>query len=269
MPSDFVFGDELDTMHTGRANQISRHPVFEAISTSVRRELLRFLLVRDDPVTEERFVGHLAGTDRYPMAEGAVAERQTIHTDLVHTQLPVLADAGLITWDRDATAVETAPHPAFDDPRFRLLLDAEADDLDAALSSLAIDQRRALLTILRDAQVSITQTDLAREFLRSDETEFEPDQNAVDDVLASLHHVHLPALGDAGLVEYDRKASRVAYTGHPAVEEIFTIIYEPDTCLADSYDGFFKGLKAGIDKLKQETDTEAEWPDAWRNSHHG
>jgi len=256
-------------MPTRRANDLSRHPVFEAISTSARRELLRLLLVRDEPVTEEHFVAHLAATDQYPTPEGAVADRQSIHTDLIHSHLPVLADAGLITWNRDATTVETAPHPAFDDHRFRPLLEAEANDLDTALSNLAIEQRRALLTILRDAQASITQSDLARELLRSDETDFEPDRNLVDDVLVSLHHVHLPALADAGFIEFDRETERATYTGHPAVEEVFTIIYEPNTYLADSYDGFFEGMKAGIDKLKQEKGTEAEWPDAWRNPHHG
>lgn len=251
-------------MTSGRAGRRPRHRVFAALAASSRREVLRFLLVQDSPVTERKLAAHLAAIGQPPEPWEPSADRHPIHTALIHRHLPTLEDADLISWDRDAATVNTASHPAFDDPRFRLLLEAEADDLDAALSNLAIERRRILLTVLRDTQMSITQGDLTRELLRSNETDLEPGSDTVDDVLVSLSHNHLPALDDAGLIEYDWETGRAAYTGHPAVEEVFTIIYEPDKRLVESYDGFFEGLEAAYNKLIQETDTKVGWPHAWR-----
>lgn len=247
----------------------SHQPVFAAIAASARRELLKLLLVRDLPVTERECVAHLAATGHRPTSRVPAADRQTLHTALIHTHLPVVEDAGLINWDRDTETVKTAPHPAFDDPRFWLLLESEAEGLDAALTQLANDRRRVLLTDLRNAETAKTRRDLARELLSSDETGLDPGSDGVDEVRASLHHVHLPPLDDADLIEYDSEADRATYRDHPALEEVFTIIFEPDERVTDSYDGFFEGLKAAYTELTRKTHTEAEWPTAWRDPHHG
>ena len=251
-----------------RGNRRNSDRVFEAMAHSTRREILRLLLVRDAPVTDQELAAHLATVERHPTRRGAAAERDTARTDLVHTHLPTLADVGLIARNRDETIVDTAPHPAFDDPRFRLLLDAEVDGLDNALSNLAVKRRRVLLTVLRDMRTSMTRRDLAREILRSNETESEPDRNAVDSLIASLYHVHLPALDDAGFVEYDHETGRATYSSHPALEEVFTIIYEPDQRLVDSYGGFFSGLEMAYKEWRPGAGTEAEWPHFWRDPTH-
>ncbi|MCU4802716.1 winged helix-turn-helix domain-containing protein [Halobacteria archaeon HArc-gm2] len=255
-------------MTPSSAPETDRHPIFAAIESSVRREILHLLLLKGTPVTERHFTIHLTATEPNPTREGEPADRRSISTSLVHTHLPVLEEAGLITWDRDTSMVETTSHLAYDDPRFHLLLEAEADDLDTALSNLSTDHRRVLLTFLWDAETSITRTDLARELLRSDETAFEPGPDTVTDALVPLYHVHLPALADAGLVEYDRETGRATYTGHPAVEEVFAILYRFEDPLVDSYDGFFQGLKTALPDLKRGTGTGAEWPHAWRNPSH-
>lgn len=255
-------------MTTPEADGSSRHPVFEAIAPRPRRVLLRLLFVKDEPLSEQDVLAHLAEVDQETHRERSTGEDRTRHSALFHTHLPALADADLIAWDREEKAVERTSHAAYDDPRFRLLLEAEADDLDLALSTLAIDRRRALLTVLRDAPESMTRTDLARELLRSDATDFDPDKNAVDDVVLLLHHIYLPALVESNFVEYDPAADRVAYADNPALEEVFTIIFEPDERLADSYDDFFQGVKAGFDRLRRGTKTQAEWPDDWRDPNH-
>lgn len=250
-----------------RGTDRTSNPVFKALADSSRREILR-LLVRDAPVTERELGAHLAAVIRHSTRRGAAAERDTARIDLVHTHLPRLADVSLITWDRDEAIVDTAPHLAFDDPRFRLLLDAEVDCMDDALSNLAVERRRVLLTVLKDARTSMTRRDLARELLRSDEIDLELDPDAVDDVIASLYHVHLPALDDAGFVEYDREAGRATYSSHPALEEVFTIIYEPDERLVDSYGSFFSGLEAAYKEWRSGTSTKAEWPHSWGDPSH-
>lgn len=256
-------------MNSRRGTRRTSNRIFEAIADSSRREALRTLLTRDDPVTERELVADLVNVARRSEPSESVAERPSVHTDLLHTHLPVLADAGLISWDREAATVDTASHPAFDDPRFELILNVEADGLNDALANLDSERRRVLLTTLRDADGSMTRKDLARELLRSDDVDLEPSRDAIDDVIASLYHVDLPALDDADLIEYDPETSRATYADHPAIETVFTIIYEPDDSLVDSYDGFLSGLEAAYDALRRDTGTEAEWPHSWRDPSHG
>ena len=55
--------------------------------------------------------------------------------------------------------------------------------------------------------------EIARHLRREVETENPPDR-----VMARLHHVVLPKLADANIVDYDREANTVQYIGHPFVE---------------------------------------------------
>lgn len=259
-------------MASRRGNHQTSHPVFKALAASSRREILRLLLARDEPVTEHDLVSHLVAIERGVAPTESIAGRHTIHVDLVHAELPALVDAGLIVRDRDNATVDTTTHPAFDDSRFQLLLEAELKGLDAALRTVANERRRVILTVLRDASTSLTRRELASRLLRSAETDLEPDTNAVEDVTTALYHVHLPVIDDAGLIEYDPETGRTTYTGHPALEEVFAMIYEPDKRLADSCDGFFGGLEAAYKELrqgtKQGTGGEATWPHFWRDPSH-
>lgn len=249
----------------------SRQPpdrVFQALAASSRREILAILLDRSTPASEQDIAARVRAINQSETQKPATAGADSTHTELIHTHLPLLEDAGLIQWDHDDTTVDSAPHPAFDDPRFRLLLEAEADGLDVALSNLAIDRRRIVLTTLRDAPGSVTRKDLARELLRADDLGRGSCSNAVDNELVLLCHFHLPALSDADLIEYDRETARATYTGHPALEEIFTIIYEPDDRLVDSCNGFLEGMNAAFNELTRGTGTEVGWPHSWRDPSH-
>lgn len=251
-------------MTTKQTDRHSSHPIFEAIAAASRREILRLLLDRDIPVTEYELASHLRTTE-YGLTEQEQTT-ETIHATLTHIHLPKLVAANLITRNRNDGTVDVTAHPAITDPRFRALLEVEADGLDETLLNLANDHRRVILTILREAQESMTRRDIARELLRSANTEIQPDRDVLDDAIVTLHHIHLPALVDAGLVEFNPQTNRAAYTGHPAVEEIFTILYEPRESLVDSYDGFFKGLGAASEKLGSESSVEVGWPHFWRDA---
>jgi hypothetical protein len=41
----------------------------------------------------------------------------------------------------------------------------------------------------------------------------------VETVATTLHHVHLPMLDDAGIIDYDARSRAARYWGHPVVEE--------------------------------------------------
>lgn len=247
-----------------------RNPVFGGLAAGRRREVLGVLLDEDSPVTEQELATYLATAEREPAATDVTAARKrTIRTELVHVHLPTLEEVGLITWNRDDATVATAAHPALEDPRFRLLLDSEVDELDEVLSHLANERRRVLLAILRDERAPTSRTALAGELLRRETDEIDPDSELVEDAAVTLHHVHLPKMTTDDLIEYDSETGRIAYAGHPALEEIFTIIYEPDDRLADSYGGFLDGLKETYTQLNRETSNEANWPHFWRNSTRG
>lgn len=249
-------------MRSDRVDRRSSHPVFEAIAAGPRRAILRLLVDRNTSVTERELVSHLEATETSGLERDRTAD--AIRTLLVHTHLPKLAAADLIAWDGADETVDATAHPALADPRFERLLDLEIDGLDAALSHLASDYRRVLLTVLRDAQASMTRRDVAVELLRSADTDPEPDRDAIEDVVASLYHVHLPALAADDLVELDPRTDRVAYANHPAAEEVFAVLYEPEDRVVDSYDGFLTGLGEAYGNLRSDSSVEAGWPDFWR-----
>ena len=232
----------------GGGNEL-RDPVYTAIASQRRRDVLRLLREHDTPLSVQAVSANLT-----------VKDGQTMQTRLMHVHLPRLADAGLIRWDREAATIALGSHPTLDDPRFLSLLEAEADGLSETLAHLAYERRRLLLTILRDAPASMTRTDLARELLRADEIGLEPDPKMVDTVTATLHHADLPSLDDAGLLRYDRESGRAAPTDHPGLDEVFRIVSDPEDSLGDACDDFFEGLGTTYDDLRSVNSTEAEWP---------
>lgn len=247
-----------------------RNPVFEGIAAPYRREILDVLLDADRPVTEQELATHLATAGRRPSGTDlAPAEVGTIRTEVTGLHLPKLEDAGLVAWNGDDATVETTSHPALDDPRLGLLLDAGGEGLDEVLSRLANERQRIVLTALRDARTPMSETALGRELVRRERGETDPDPGAVDVALASLSYAHLPKLADVDLVDYDPEAGRVAYRDHPTLEEVFTIVYEPETCLVDAYDGFLEGLEAAYRRLGRTASEEADWPHFWRDTQYG
>lgn len=80
-----------------------------------------------------------------------------------------------------------------------------APSLDALFEVLSDRRRRILLELLRTTDAPIALADAVREVLeREHETQFgELSDEIVEDVHVSLHHVHVPKLVTAGLVEYD------------------------------------------------------------------
>lgn len=83
--------------------------------------------------------------------------------------------------------------------------------LDEVFELLASRRRRYALYYLRGRQESVHRDEMARH-VAAREAGVSPDD--VDDaapshVAASLHHVHLPRLRDAGLVEYDPRQGDV------------------------------------------------------------
>ena len=89
--------------------------------------------------------------------------------------------------------------------------------IDAVFDVLADDHRRALLSYLQDAsEASIDE--LAAVISRQGDAYRQDDRESEHAV--RLHHVHLPKLADANLVEYDRRAGRVEYVGGSDIADL-------------------------------------------------
>lgn len=85
------------------------------------------------------------------------------------------------------------------------------DDLFDVLSA---SRRRAALTVLTERRSPMAVETLARAVAESEygDVSAAPSESAVEDVLVSLHHVHLPKLDERRLVAYDRDEKTVATT---------------------------------------------------------
>jgi hypothetical protein len=113
-----------------------------------------------------------------------------------------------------------------------------------------------------------TTTALAKKIAHCFDREGVPETSSTDEIVIALYHAHLPKLDDYDFVAHDPEASRVTYTGHPALEEAFTTIYEPHDQLVEQFDGLISGLSESFRSAKPENDRPVGWPHHW-SQHHG
>lgn len=209
----------------------ARNPVLTAVADRRRRHVVRLLVDARSPLSVEDLAIHLATMDgEKPLSEVTEREFRSRRTDLTQILLPRLEDAGLLTWDQEDGTVTTTGHPAFDDPKFERIVEPETGNWDAVLANLAHERRRVALSELKAESVPMTVTDLARTMAAHEtNTEAERDRDAVESLCTSLHHVHLPKLAEAGLVEYDPSSGAISYAGHPDLDDSWF-----DFCIRDA-----------------------------------
>lgn len=197
--------------------------VFSCLADGERRRLLGILYDRSErSPTERELVDHLVPESQENSNDEDASEthRQTV-TGLHHVHLPKLENAGLVERDSDRGTVSLTEHPALRDTGIVEVIrgetNADADELDTLFGALGDSRRRSILDVLSHQFGPIRLETLARE-LGAKERDTAERLVPVEDVqriLVSLHHVHLPMLSKAGLIEYDRDAETVAYEGHP------------------------------------------------------
>lgn len=77
---------------------------------------------------------------------------------------------------------------------------------------LAAERRRLAMDAVANRTAPVELADLAADVAtREDGTD--ADDGAIDRVAATLHHVHLPKMADAGVVDYDDETNRVDPSG--------------------------------------------------------
>ncbi len=94
---------------TVRLRAISRGEFGRVLSNDRRREVLRYLLAADEPITVQRLVGWLADTEDETTALTTIHElRQRVHVALCRTHLPLLERYGIVEYDRERGLVSPA-----------------------------------------------------------------------------------------------------------------------------------------------------------------
>jgi DNA-binding transcriptional ArsR family regulator len=203
------------------SSQDPTNPVLVALASRRRRVILATLADASGRVPVPELATHVAAALRdTSFVDVAADERKREHVALVHRELPKLDETGLVEWDREDGAAETADHSALADPNLRDVIESPRQEWDDILETLAHGRRHVALSVLVDHGGAIARRNLARRTLarERDESAESVSSDAVDETLASLHHVHLPKLREAGLV-VDDDLETVRYADHPDLDE--------------------------------------------------
>jgi DNA-binding transcriptional ArsR family regulator len=194
--------------------------IFTALAHERRRDALRVLdsLTRAEPAELSTYLAATAADE--PPWEITEEAARKVQTTLEHVHLPIMEEAALI--EREDGGVTTTSHPVLEDPMLDHVLEHEACDWDAILTSLADEHRRIVLGTLVRTDGPTDWTTLATEVAgHADAT--------VEEVLVTLHHVHLPKLEDAGLAASDADARTATYDGDTALDEEWLVADQDDT----------------------------------------
>ncbi|WP_306054630.1 DUF7344 domain-containing protein [Natronococcus wangiae] len=100
---------------------ISRVEFGRVLANDRRREVVRYLLATDEPITVQRLVGWLADAENEGVVLTTIHElRQRVHVALCRTHLPLLERYGVVQYDRERGLVS----PAANLSEFESMLDA-------------------------------------------------------------------------------------------------------------------------------------------------
>lgn len=172
--------------------------------------------VREDgPIGLSELAARLS--DHSDSAE-AVRDRRRETVILRHCHLPRLASADLVEVDASGDGVRVRPGERADELDVERVEALADDERRRALSAAVVNaERRRLIRLLADADGTLSTSFLAERLVERTESGADLDSSEdVRSVRLALHHVHLPALEDAGLVEYDWADDRVQPLDVPA-----------------------------------------------------
>lgn len=179
---------------------------YEVLRNPRRLRLLEVLGSHDRRLSLEELTSELVARNA-PRASNGQA-RHDIRVSLVHNHLPRLAEYDIVDWDIDRGAELVDSFPVEPTELATLLESCEAEDSTAALETLVHPVRLPLCSILAESNRQRSIDRLAAE-LAACGVAADADRAAIE-----LHHSHLPALDDAGLLEYDADAKLVTGTGY-------------------------------------------------------
>lgn len=203
------------TRYTGSVDGHTQTTIYRCLAHYRRRRILEIVSEEATPIESTDLAKRLQRSEWATEDGRDSVDRETLLVDLHHTQLPMLAEAGLLEWDRTDRTVSGTE--ALDDDVVETHRRHLEPDWDPIVSALA-DRRRRLVLSVVTGETSIDPQTLARAVAEHERNLDGADVSATE-VRSSLHHEHLPALDEAGLLEYDRDDGTVTVSGHPDVED--------------------------------------------------
>lgn len=202
-----------------------RREVVRALADPLRAASVSALLERGS-MSLDALAASVAerGADAAPAAVGGPGgARRTVHDSLALQHLPILADAGLVAFDRDERTARPTDHPAVTRGLVdRTLLRSLPSPAWRVAETLAdVPARRRVVTVLADGGgpfdlhrlVDASAPRSAAVASSADAREAAAERTATE-----LHHLHLPALDDVGLLAYDPADHVVERVPDPPVE---------------------------------------------------
>lgn len=139
---------------------------------------------------------------------------------------------------------------------------------------LADERRRLAIEVLSGRTVFVELGELAAEIAALEERATPPTEGASRDVEIDLHHIHLPMLEEAGLLDYDSELQvvepRAAVATADEVDDIWSAIAAGSSVPTDELrvhvDEYFDaspGETASLDDLSRYATTRLADPDDW------
>lgn len=194
----------------GVRQKLSHTELVESLTDRQRRQILRTLREEPEPVSERELAERLVLTDGAKSIEDvAEVTIEGVRIQLQHAHLPRLDDVGLVEWSRDDETVAVTEDPVWEDAEFQRLLEIDDDDWDELAASEVDGRLRTIVSALESGE-SVRRDVLAHR-VAAHEADAESWADSVESVRSELHHVHLPKLEGAGLLEYDADCGTVTY----------------------------------------------------------
>lgn len=92
----------------------------------------------------------------------------------------------------------------------------EPETVNQLLSALSEEHNRFVLRYFRESSANVASLDEFVEKLASEGTETGPGSR--ERIATRLHHMELPKLADAGVIDYDPRSKTVRCRNHPVLE---------------------------------------------------
>lgn len=184
--------------------------VFDVLADSRHRFVLSCLLDHDGPLSVRELATAAAARERNTTEEGVPdGARDAMLVTLRHWHLPQLDSEEFVTYDPEDAAVALSDHPMLDEPWVTDLIvdgpETPSHTRDGVLDALASARRRTVLSVLADHDGAVSVSGLAARVAAREDEKSPPEvtEHERADVLTTLHHVHLPKLAGADLIEHD------------------------------------------------------------------
>lgn len=205
----------------GGTSSADFHTNYELL-THPRRLHLLSILDATERISVSALAEELVAVERTQSPTDSGNDVSTVKTALVHAHLPLLADAGIVEFDRESQVVAAiADRPVSSSRLSRLshLAAAAGDDADRLLRTLVHPTRIAAYSAIESAAESISVDEIATCIHDENATHTYDDDTShnasIEDVRLSLYHSHLPALASVGVIEFDRTERTASIPDRP------------------------------------------------------